>query len=304
MGLFDSISNFLGLSNDYTPSGAAAGNPYSPEVLQAMLDERARIAGGQNQLASQLQAQAQGQGVNPAETQYLQNVQNNVANSQALLASQRGLNPALAARMASRAQAGANEQAASQASLLNQQQQLAAQQELAGLYGQEQQGNLAQQQLYVNPNTAANQTNAEIGAGNQRAAGNVFGGVLQGISGASTLFKAHGGMVEKMADGGAVQPNPNQMSFAARFLKGMGNAEMEGNKPQFGDLASRLNLKSGGNVPGQAKVKGDSFKNDTVPAMLSPKEIVLPRHVTMSNDAPQKAAKFVAAVLAKKRMKK
>lgn len=58
-------------------------------------------------------------------------------------------------------------------------------------------------------------------------------------------------------------------------------------------------FKSGGPVRGKAKVEGDSLKNDTVRAMLSPGEIVLPRSVTTANDAPQRAARFVAAVLAK-----
>jgi len=61
---------------------------------------------------------------------------------------------------------------------------------------------------------------------------------------------------------------------------------------------------TGGNVragDGQkAEVKGDSLKNDKVPAMLSEGEIVLPRHITMSDRAPEKAAAFVAATLAKR----
>jgi hypothetical protein len=52
----------------------------------------------------------------------------------------------------------------------------------------------------------------------------------------------------------------------------------------------------GGPVPGAAKKQGDSYANDTVPAMLSPGEIVLPRSVTTSEDAPDKAADFVKAI--------
>lgn len=60
-------------------------------------------------------------------------------------------------------------------------------------------------------------------------------------------------------------------------------------------------LKSaGGKVPGQAKVKGDSSKNDTVPTMLSPGEIVLPRSVTQSKDPVKAAADFVAEKLREK----
>ena len=66
---------------------------------------------------------------------------------------------------------------------------------------------------------------------------------------------------------------------------------------QAGKLAPLLMmLKSGGPVPGKATVAGDSPKNDTVPAMLSAKEIVLPRSVTLSPDAPKKAAEFVKKV--------
>lgn len=55
----------------------------------------------------------------------------------------------------------------------------------------------------------------------------------------------------------------------------------------------------GGPIPGEAKVSGNSEKNDTVPAMLSPGEIVLPRSVTMAKNAPEAAAKFVAEHLKK-----
>ena len=65
-----------------------------------------------------------------------------------------------------------------------------------------------------------------------------------------------------------------------------------------------MNLKSGGNIPGKASVKGDSYSNDTVPAMLSPGEIVIPRHIIEGKDPVKKAGLFVAAALAKKGMKR
>jgi hypothetical protein len=58
---------------------------------------------------------------------------------------------------------------------------------------------------------------------------------------------------------------------------------------------------AGGHVPGKAKVGGDDLKNDTVPAMLSPGEVVIPRSVMSSKDPVGNAAKFVQAVLSKKR---
>ncbi len=68
---------------------------------------------------------------------------------------------------------------------------------------------------------------------------------------------------------------------------------------QGGSVGSKL--KSGGGVPGKAKVSGNSYANDTVKALLSPGEVVIPRNVMGSKDPIGGAAKFVAAVLAKKR---
>lgn len=56
-------------------------------------------------------------------------------------------------------------------------------------------------------------------------------------------------------------------------------------------------MKAGGPVPGDQSdmpMGEDSQSNDTVPAHLSPGEIVLPRSVTQSPDAPQQAQQFVS----------
>lgn len=55
-----------------------------------------------------------------------------------------------------------------------------------------------------------------------------------------------------------------------------------------------LCMKVGGQVPGEPNVPGDSTQNDTVPAKLSPHEIVLPRSVAQAPNAPQAASQFVA----------
>jgi len=58
-----------------------------------------------------------------------------------------------------------------------------------------------------------------------------------------------------------------------------------------------MGYSSGGPVPGYADGGAlDSRKNDTVPAMLSPGEIVLPRSITMAPDAAERARAFVEAV--------
>lgn len=61
------------------------------------------------------------------------------------------------------------------------------------------------------------------------------------------------------------------------------------------------NMRPGGDVPGQAKVSGDSYANDTVSAKLSPGEIVIPRSIAEHPNAPALAAQFVANELAKKK---
>lgn len=70
---------------------------------------------------------------------------------------------------------------------------------------------------------------------------------------------------------------------------------------QGGNVGAQL--KQGGHVPGQAKVKGDSLKNDNVKALLSPGEVVIPRSVMQSHDPVGGAASFVQAVMAKKKAK-
>lgn len=57
-----------------------------------------------------------------------------------------------------------------------------------------------------------------------------------------------------------------------------------------------VDYRSGGTVPGNPKVNRDDLKNDTVPIVASPKEIVLPLHVTQADDPAQAAYDFVAAL--------
>ena len=57
-----------------------------------------------------------------------------------------------------------------------------------------------------------------------------------------------------------------------------------------------IGLSDGGKVPGTPEVFGDDQRNDTVPAKLSPGEIVIPISITSRPDAAQAAAAFVDAV--------
>lgn len=59
----------------------------------------------------------------------------------------------------------------------------------------------------------------------------------------------------------------------------------------------------GEDIRGKAKVKGDSYKNDTVHKKLEPGGIVIPRSVMQSKDPAKGAADFVRSVMAKKKVK-
>ncbi len=153
-----------------------------------------------------------GEGPNPAANELAQATGQNVNQEAALIAGQRGAsaNPALAARTAAMAGTGAEQTAAGQAATLESQQQIAAQQNLAALSGQQvnqAQGattalNTAQQNeqgILQNANTGTN--NAAVGMqsniNNVNAANNkaVLGGITSALSGVSGGLFAEGGEV-------------------------------------------------------------------------------------------------------------
>lgn len=249
----------------------------------------------QQQLASQLAAQAQGQGPNIAAAQLAQATGQNVARQAALMSSQRGAGQSAGtiARLAGIQGAETQQQAAGQAAILRANQQLAAQQALGQMtgqmIGQQQaaqavQGQLAQQGLAAGYGaagqyniTAANLSAQQAELEKQRASQqyDIFKGVTNAVGQAAMMFLADGGMVPKREISGG--------SIFDSYVE---------------------NMADGGQVPGKAQVAGDSYKNDKVPAMLSPGEIVIPRSVLNGRDPVKGASEFVAAVLAKKGGKK
>lgn len=225
-----------------------------------------------------------GEGPDIAGAQLAQVTGQNVANQAALMAGQRGAaaNPALMARQAAMQGGALQQQAAGQAQTLRLQQQeqqqrlrLAALQQQAGIAG-----DLSRMQGTAVGNVAASRAGAagradtaQLGAAGlqsreaaerQRA----MGGALGGIGSAAMTIAG-------FSEGGSV---PDLQSFLDAQPEGM---------PAFKPMAY------GKRVPGKARVRGDSPKNDTVPALLSPGEIVVPR--SKAKD-PKKAAAFAAAV--------
>lgn len=237
-------------------------------------------------LAAGLMAQtAQGVGPNAAQDQFNQNINQLAAQQAGSIASQKGLNPALQARLIAQQSGAAGQNAAGQAATQMAQQQLNAQSQLGSLGTQQ----VSQNQTALNSlNSAAqgNQSNM-LGAqgsfnnalvGNQSNVNNANSGIAQSniktvgglVNGAGAALMAHGGVVKE--DG-----------------------------PVSGFGRHVASFKKGGVVPGRAAVSGDSPANDEVPITASPGEIMLPRSVTTHPEAPKKAAEYVAALMARKR---
>lgn len=256
------------------------GSQGSQNALLAALQTQNGI-GNQNSIYNQMQGTANqyqnianGNGPNPALAQLAQTTGQNVAQTGALMAGQRGAgsNVGLLARQIGQ-QGAATQQAA-----VGQGATLAAQQQLAGLQGlQTQQSNLAnlstqqigQQQTAAQnaANTALgnqanafglqsniNTTNAGIAAGNQKAQAGLIGGVLgsvgaaSGSAGGSGSASAAGGgeIVRRYESGGTVimpnaasssaQQNGPQSSFA-QYLKSLpqqGQSQMTQSTAQSG----------------------------------------------------------------------
>jgi len=296
--------------------GGSAGNPQSsalsdPNQIQQQLTQTQGVLGQYGPLLQALQAQnglqnqsnlynqygqiAQGQGPNPAQAMLAQQTGANTANQAALMAGQRGVasNPALASRQIAQMGAQNQQNAVGQGATLQAQQQLAALGQQSGLanqmVGQQLQGlgqaNQANQGLLGIQQGAlqAQNTAAQQAAQNNSKTGL---GVVSGLGQAV-------GTLAGFSQGGDVQ-EPKEMHILD-FLQM--DPSTSAQQPMSGMNMGGY-MSSGNFVPGQASMKGDNKKNDTVPAMLSPGEIVVPRSAAKD---PKKAATFAAAVAARHR---
>lgn len=181
-----------------------------------------------------------------------------------------------------------------------------------------------------NENAAANAKNQGAGmsgllSGIAQAGLGVMTGGLSGLAtGALTSMVpkaagAEGGMPSQMPQIPTQQlmpqqPAPQQVipQFLQNFASGMtpqqSTTQMTNNMAEGGLPFTPHDYRAGGQVeakaPQQKATKpGNNYSNDKIPAMLSEKEIVLPRNITQSPNAPQAAAEFVAQVMAGKHRK-
>lgn len=289
-GNFD-IGQALGAKNGYNAQTA----PGTLESLQAGQTGYNNAMTGQAALIQALQAQAAGQGANPAQAMLNQATNQNIAQNTGMIASQKGINPALAVRQASQNAASMGQQAAGQAATMQAQQQIAAQNAQAGVYGNManqalNQQNIAQQGFYAPQNI-----NAGIATSNAKTNAGIMGGLLGAAGTIGAAAMAHGGMVPRYADGGTIGSNSlDPMSNAASFFNAQLNAPVESfktqapNKKKPGQTDSQGTMAGGPmdttNAAPAAMPMMDSemtmmaAHGGKVPAMVSPGEKVLSPH--------------------------
>ena len=138
-------------------------------------------------------SQANGSGANPAQAMLNQATDNSIKQNTAMMASQKGINPGMVQRQAAMNAAQQGQQAAGQGALMQAQQQLGAQAQLGGLYGQMGQQHLTQQGQNQGALANQNQVNAGVASANAAANGAAVGGLIQG--GAAAMAMSHGGEV-------------------------------------------------------------------------------------------------------------
>lgn len=290
----------------------------------------------QSNVYNQLQSVALGQGPNPAQAMLAQATGANIANQAALMAGQRGAgaNAGLLARQAAQQGGALQQNAVGQGASMQAQQSLGALGQLGALSSQQVAQQQRAQEAIVNAGLNEQQIRqqAVLGASGQNAAlqgqiaqGQIgaVGGIAQGLGAALTPSPVASasapranpapsgpnlGINYTFAHGGQVG---EPQSRIGRHLKGLPVLAHGGKVPalvspgeiyldprEAKEVASkhRNPLQVGERIPGKAKVKGDSEKNDVVKKNLDAGGVVVPR---TKADEPKKAAKFVQAVMAK-----
>jgi hypothetical protein len=285
----------------------AASGGFSPEysgMIAPMSQEQLRIAQEQQRLAEALRAQAEGRTPSLAQMQFQRALEGSQAAIQSQLASARGLSPAQAQRIAARQQAALGANAAGQSAEMRLREQMAAQAALANLLAQSRQGALGGYQTSAELAARERALRAELASGIQTRDFQRNQQITQGVL---NMLPFVGQGLAKIAN----SQSPSQSSFDANSFYDRSDVQSAFDKlpsesgfsgswsQEQNDAFSRL--AHGSEVPGRAKYRGDTRSNDTVPAMLSPGEIVLPRSVAQSPNAPDKAKQFVEAIKTKKK---
>jgi hypothetical protein len=252
---------------DYTAAARQATEQAMRGTGQADL-----TAEQQRALADMLMAAARGEGPSVAQAQLQRGQEEAAALAAASTASTRGLNRGLAARIIGQQQASTAQQMAGQAAELRAREQQAAQQLAAGALGTQRSQDIGQQQA------------------NAALLGTVAG-AQQGTAAIQAQQEAQRAQAELDAQRAETERVRSNQELVGSTLSAFA--------PAITGKASGAGKARGGRiVGGTPAVDGDSMLNDTVPAMLSPGEVVLPREVVNAPDGPARAARFVRATMA------
>lgn len=189
-GLTGGIMGSGGLTNTF--QGA------SPDIQkQDLIKQINALTPQQQQLSQMLTNQAQGNGPNPAQLMLNQATNKNNQQGAGMIASQKGISPALAARLIAQNTANTNQTAAGQGALMGAEQQLNAEgllnTNLAQRQATLQQAQSAQNAAINTGSLGAQALTATAAGQNATTAGNIFGGVMQGIGSMLTPPSSGGG---------------------------------------------------------------------------------------------------------------
>jgi hypothetical protein len=254
------------------------------EYLKKAQEAGLNVGAQQQSLADALLARSEGRGgPSVAELQLQRTLsQNQQALAGEIAGAGRSINPALARTLLIQQQAKAAQQAAGEGALLRAKEQAEAQNSLA-----------SQLTAMRTAEQNATQTAGSLGLQQEKL------GVETQEAQKQREFDA-----AKANQEASLAYEKNKTDNARNSRKDFGSFLTEA-----GRVASLFNR--GGmvtNYAGGGKInaamgkltKMDNEKNDTVPAMLSPGEIVLPRSIVSAPNAPTAAARFVEALLANK----
>lgn len=252
------------------------------------------------QVISQLQDQASGKAPSLAEMLLTKNAALNNQNAAAQIANSSRGNPALAARLVMQNNQANNFGTAQDAASARIQEQQAAQQTLANVINAQRQMDLSQ-----------SSTGANVGMNQQSLAQGLFGQNLAALQNRNNQLLAgqQGQQAQYQQDVNRSSAMSGGLLNAAGTVIGgiyggpAGSAAGGAAGKKAG--ASQAGAAKGGMIPGYAPGGAtDDYSNDTVPTMLSPQEIVIPRSITMGKNAPEKAKAFVEKILEEKSSKK
>lgn len=265
-----------------------------PGAMTQVAQPQDQFRAGQAGLADSLMGTIMGQTPSVAEEQLRGTTDRNIAQAHAL--AQGGPRNAGTARMVANQVGDINQQAVGQGALLRAGEVASAQGLLGGLLGNARGQDIgffgAQQsagQGWAGQGLSAAQMQLQAQIAREQQAGQNFAGAQQNAIGGKILSAA----------AGAISP------LSSMFPSGGGGGGAAPGSQYAGYSQAPVKIGfSGGEVPGYAPGGAvDSMANDTVPALLSPGEVVLPRSVTMADDAEALAAEFVREVKRKRGIK-